>query len=325
MVAEIASSVGGMLPDLAAGAVASPLMVASMASTMPQDFIKQYYADAISKGETPKMSDAMKYAATSTATQIPLMVAAGVIGGKPIAIGNENLVNRAIQLISEVGQRGAKDAAVFGLGGHYLQNKVNEVYGVAKNDDYIKSAANMGIIGMLFGVKENIGKVFKESLPTNTRNEIDYIASYLPPEYTEQQVKQAVGKGMVTPSEGDATLKRMAAYRQIVAQLPTEITFKEAEKIYPLWEKKGELQKQRESATSEIRSVIDGQIEDVDKEILIAAGVPLSSSEKAEYNKLITAQAENKSVDKDRIDYLERRQESAKKKEDDSKNEASVS
>ena len=46
-------------------------------------------------------------------------------------------------------------------------------------------------------------------------------------------------------------------------------------------------------------------IEDVDKEILIAAGVPLSSSEKAEYNKLITAQAETKSVDKGRIDYLE--------------------
>jgi len=308
--AELASSIGGMLPDLAAGAVWSPLMLASMASTMPNDFLEQSIAEQSQSGEPIDVAKAKKFALTSTAAQTGMLVGAGKLGSHGLNLVSKTALKRAGELIYEMAKRGTKDAIVFGGLGTVMQNKINKAYDLSENDEYLKSALHMAVIGGMFALKEGLGKV--GGVTKKASNEVDYLASYLPEEYTKKQVEQLVALGKTTAADGEETLDKLNTYRTIRNQLPVDLSMGQMEKIYPLWQQKREIHNMVEGASSEFKSVLNGQVEDIDRKILIEAAIPLTSAERMEKSKLTTGEAEGKQIDKARLRYLEKRDEAAK-------------
>jgi len=308
--AEIASSIGGMLPDIAAGGVYSPLMLASMASTMPNDFLEQSIAEQSESGLPIDVNKAKKFALTSTAAQTAMLVGAGKVGAHGLNLVGKTGLKRAGELIYEMAKRGTKDAIVFGGLGTVMQNKINKAYDLAENDEYLKQGLHMAIIGGMFALKEGIGKV--KGVSKKTQNEVDYLASYLPEEYTRKQVEQLTEMGKISPADGEETLGKLNTIRAIRNQIPTDLTVGQMDKIYPMWVERRRLQSMTKDASSEFKSVLNGEVEDIDRKILVKAAVPLTSSERAEKNKLSTAEAENKDIDKSRLRYLEQRDEAAK-------------
>ena len=304
MPAEVASSLGSMVPDIAAGAIFSPLMFASMGSTMVNDKLKEYYADAKQRGEIPNKQKAWEYAVTSTAAQTGAMGLAGKIGGESMKLMGETTLKRAGELLGEVAKRGAKDAALFGVGATYLQNQINRAFNVSQKEGYLNGALHMAVIGTLFGLKEGMGKV---RISESKNNEIDYMASKLPPTVTEGQVNSLVKSGKISKEDGDDVLEKLNTYRMIRASMPNDITFVQAEKIYPLWKDKVDATNKMKSASPEFKSVLSGQIDDLDRKILIAGAVELSPLEKQEMRMLQMGEAENNPIDKSRLRYLEKR------------------
>jgi len=231
--ADLASSIGGMLPDIAAGAVFSPLMLGSMTATMPNDFLEQSIAEQYERGEPINIAKAKEYALASTAAQTVLMVGAGLVGGQSINLLGKTALNRAGELITEMAKRGTKDAIVFGGLGTAMQNKINKAFDVAENDEYLKSALHMAIIGSMFALHAGYGKV--KPLSKQKANEIDYLASYLPEEYTRKQVEQLVQQGKLGAADGEEISDKLNTYRTIRNQIPAELSSNQMEQIYPLW------------------------------------------------------------------------------------------
>lgn len=308
--AELANSIGGMLPDVAAGSVFSPLMIASMASTMPNDFLEQSIAEQAQSGEPIDVNKAKKFALASTVGQTALLAGAGKLGAHGLNLVGKTTLKRAGELIYEMAKRGTKDAIVFGGLGTVMQNKINKAYDLAENDEYLKQGLHMAVIGGMFALKEGLGQVGKVS--KKAQSEVDYLASYLPEEYTKKQVEQLVQLGKVSPTDGEETLDKLNTYRGIRNQIPAELSLEQMDKIYPLWQERRRIQAMSKDASAEFKNVLNGQVEDIDRKILIKSAVPLTSSEKMEYNKLSTAEAENKQIDKARLKYLRERMEAAK-------------
>lgn len=311
--AEIANSVGGMLPDIAAGAIYAPAMPMSIMSTMYPDFIDASVYEDYVNGRPIDMNKARKYATASTIAQGGLLMGAGKIGSHGLKIVGETNLVRSLELMTEMAKRGGKDAVLFGTLGHLMQNKINKAFKLAENDDYLKQSLHMAVIGMLFAFKEGSGKVIK--LPNKAASEVDYLASYLPRDYTQKQVEQFVQMGKITASEGEAVLKKLDDYRLINAEFNDGLTQSELENIYPLWLQKMELKKSLVGQTSEMASHINGQIKDLDRKILIASRLPLTSEEKLEKQNLTIAEATGKPFDKYRLDYLNKRAEKYKEKQ----------
>jgi len=238
------------------------------------------------------------------------MVGAGLVGGQSINLLGKTALNRAGELITEMAKRGTKDAIVFGGLGTAMQNKINKAFDVAENDEYLKSALHMAIIGSMFALHAGYGKV--KPLSKQKANEIDYLASYLPEEYTRKQVEQLVQQGKLGAADGEEISDKLNTYRTIRNQIPAELSSNQMEQIYPLWVERRRLQSMTKDASSEFKSVLNGEVEDIDRKILVKAAVPLTSSERAEKNKLSTAEAENKDIDKSRLRYLEQRDEASK-------------
>jgi len=200
--AEISNSVGGMIPDIAFGSIASPAMLASMMSTMPNDYLGQSIYDDYMNGRDIDVAKAKKYAAASTAAQGTMLMGMGKLGSHFKLMGKNPLV-RSGELMYEMAKRGTKDALTFGVMGGYMQNKINEVYDLTENDDYLNSMLHMFIIGGMFAMKEGVGQVGKIKFPKKVQNEVDYLASYLPSNYTREQINNLV-KGevvMMSPQE----------------------------------------------------------------------------------------------------------------------------
>jgi len=311
--AEMTYSVGGMLPDIVAGRVYPPAMLVSIMSTMPSDFIDASVYEDYVNGRPIDMNKARKYATASTIAQGGLLMGAGKIGSHGLKIVGETNLVRSLELMTEMAKRGGKDAVLFGTLGHLMQNKINKAFKLAENDDYLKQSLHMAVIGMLFAFKEGSGKVIK--LPNKAASEVDYLASYLPRDYTQKQVEQFVQMGKITASEGEAVLKKLDDYRLINAEFNDGLTQSELENIYLLWLQKMELKKSLVGQTSEMASHINGQIKDLDRKILIASRLPLTSEEKLEKQNLTIAEATGKPFDKYRLDYLNKRAEKYKEKQ----------
>ena len=315
--AEIASSIGGMLPDIAAGGVYSPLMLASMASTMPNDFLEQSIAEQSESGLPIDVNKAKKFALTSTAAQTAMLVGAGKVGAHGLNLVGKTGLKRAGELIYEMAKRGTKDAIVFGGLGTVMQNKINKAYNLAENDEYLKQGLHMAIIGGMFALKEGVGKV--KGVSKKTQNEVDYLASYLPEEYTRKQVEQLTEMGKISPTDGEETLEKLNTIRAIRNQIPTDLTVGQMDKIYPMWVERREIQAMLNGASSEFKKVLSGQVADIDKKILIEAAIPLTGEEMAERNSLMQAEGESKPMDKARLKYLNERKESAKERKEEKK------
>uniref|UniRef100_UPI003523F00B hypothetical protein n=1 Tax=Salmonella enterica TaxID=28901 RepID=UPI003523F00B len=117
------------------------------------------------------------------------------LGSLSSGIVGETTLKRAGELLTEVAKKAGTDATVFGLLGTAGQNKINKAFGVAESDDYLKSALTYGIIGTLFGLKEGVGKVFKSKISAKTKDEIDYISSYLPDNLVRSDIDKLVKDG----------------------------------------------------------------------------------------------------------------------------------
>ena len=312
--AEVASMFGGMAPDLALAAVSGGYgMMASMLSTMQRDKLKEYYAEQFSKGiKTPDQTKAWEYATASTIKEVPMLMAAGKlssIGGNVIG---RTTMEKSFNLAKDVIKKASVDAAVFGGLSGYSQNKINKLFDVAEHDEYLKSGLMYGLMGGVFGLAHGLSASGKPKIPEKMRNEVDYIASYLPDNVSQKEVENLVKSGKILPSDGEAITNRMANYRQMRAQIPTEITFGQAEKIYPLWEEKTSLQSQMDGASGEFKKVLQGKLQDVDRNIMVKAAVPLSAEEAATRRELMGKEAKGESIDKVELKYLNDRYEAAK-------------
>jgi len=315
--AEIANSIGGMLPDIAAGAVYSPLMLASMASTMPNDYLEQSIAEQQASGEPIDVNKAKQYALSSTVAQTGMLIGAGKLGSHGLQLLEKSTLKRAGELIYEMAKRGTKDAIVFGGLGTVMQNKINKAFDLAENDAYLKQGLHMAVIGGMFALKEGLGQVGK--VTKKASNEVDYLASYLPEEFTRKQVEQLVKLGKINPSEGEETLEKLNTYRGIRSQIPSELSMEQMDKIYPMWLEKRRINEMMDGASKEFKNVLSGQVADIDKKILIEAAVPLTGEERAERNNLMQGEGENKPIDKARLKYLNDRKEAVKEKKEKTK------
>jgi len=310
--AEIGQSVGGMLPDIAAGVAAPEAMLLSMMSTMPNDYLGQSIYEDYMSGKDIDVSKAKKYAATSTIAQGGLMMATGKLGGGHVLLTGKKPLARAGQLLYEVAKRGTKDAFTFGLMGGYMQNKINELYDMNKDDQYLNSMLHMFVIGGLFAAKEGLGQVGKVKLPKKTQNEVDYLASFLPSNYTKEQIKALIKAGKITEQEGEEKQRKLDDFRTITNELPVEVTYSVMDKIYPLWQEKQSIIKAMNGSTDEFKSVFKGQIKDLDRKILIEAAVPLTSEELTQLGKLKKQAVGEGGADMAELKYLEARKDAAK-------------
>lgn len=318
--AQLANSLGGLTPDIAAGAINPALFIASFGSRTPEEQLKNYYFDKISKGETPNYSEGWKYATASTALQGGLMLGAGLVGGAPANILGETFAKRGAEILTEVAKRAGKDALVFGAGGNYLQNKINEAYGVAENNNYLKSMLDMGVIGAAMGLVHLSPQSLKSKISAKTKNDVTDMASYLPANYVNELIKNGVDTGKLSQSEANDITNRMALVRKIASEIPKELSLDEVNELVPLYEIKDKLSVQEKDASPTIKESIREQIKDLDRKILIKAAIPLSADEKAERATLIRKEATGEGeFDKVRLKYLNDRDKAVKQGKEQAK------
>lgn len=327
--AKIAEGVAGMAPDLLFGAYWSPLMLASMGTTMTGDFMAQNVYEQYMNGasiDDIDLSKARAYSATSTATQMALMAGAGLISkGAPIL--GKTFGQKATNLLLDVGKEGVKGAAIFGVLGTEVQNQINKAYDMAADDKYLEHVVTMGAISSLFALKHGLGQTI--SLSKAKSNEIDNLSSYLPPAYTKGVIDNLVKEGKMSATNGEEVLTKLNEYRAIRNQIPVELDGAQMDKIYSIWQEKQKIQNLSKDASPEFKEVYKGKERDLDQKILIEARVPLSGEERAERNMLMQKQAEANPIDNARLKYLDKRWEAekegkeiAKKKEEEAKSEA---
>lgn len=309
--AELAASFGGMMPDVAAGAAYSPLMLVSMLSTMPGELTEQSIWEDYEAGREIDLAKARGYSAVSTASQIPLLLGAGKLATHGLKVIGKTGLQQIADLSMQVAKRSTADALLFGVLGTKIQSKINEAYDMTENDDYLNSMLHMAVIGGAFALIHGVPQL---KIPKSKKNQIDYMASYLPTVYTRAEVKRMVDNGLMTPQDGDALSLKLDEYRTIRAQMPVQdLTLEQMEKIHPLWQEVQEINRMTKDASEEFKMVLKGQAKQLEQKMLIEAAVPLTAEERAERKTLTEKRAKATPIDEQRLKYLDARNESAKK------------
>ncbi len=283
---HISGMVGGVLPYIgvaATGGIAGTpgaLLANSlgMGLTGYSNAAQEAYAEKFK--ETGNEDEAFKSAETMS------KIGAGVGTAQGAALSlmpGGKLPTSVRDFIFKTGQKNAVLGGMFS-GSRFLENKLAQMEGLDRES--MSGVKESFVDGMLLGTVMDGLHYFPGKIGDATKGRFENILARYSFADVTQAVDNAVQAGVMDNASAQKVMAPIQEKAAAFSKMPDTMPFEKQETVLPLMVERNRLVAEKEKTAEAFHGGIDAKIEDIDRRIAEQSGSPLTSKERADFEKL---------------------------------------